>query len=69
MCNEKEWAGVIVRRNSWAFWGRMAVVLVSVLFVVVLLLGVTVAGNYKGLGNLVKVVTLVKSQYLFGTAP
>ncbi len=69
MCNEKEWAGVIVRRNSWAFWGRMAVVLVSVLFVVGLLLGVTVAGNYKGLGNLVKVVTLVKSQYLFETAP
>ncbi|AQS60308.1 peptidase S41 [Desulforamulus ferrireducens] len=47
----------------------MAVVLVSMAFVVILLLGVTVAGNYKGLGNLVKVVTLVKGQYLFEVAP
>ena len=58
-----------MRRNSWAFWGRMTVVLVSMAFVVLLLLGITVAGNYKGLGNLVKVVTLVKGQYLFEVAP
>lgn len=52
-----------------AFWGRLAIVLVSMAFVILLLLGGTVAGNYKGLGNLIKVVTLVKSQYLFEVAP
>lgn len=52
-----------------AFWGRLAIVLVSMVFVILLLLGGTVAGNYKGLGNLIKVVTLVKSQYLFEVAP
>ncbi|MCL5289670.1 MAG: S41 family peptidase [Bacillota bacterium] len=58
-----------MRRDSLAFWGRLAIVLVSMAFVILLLLGGTVAGNYKGLGNLIKVVTLVKSQYLFEVAP
>lgn len=52
-----------------AFWGRLAIVLVSMAFVILLILGGTVAVNYKGLGNLVKVVTLVKGQYLFEVAP
>ncbi|MCL5780594.1 MAG: S41 family peptidase [Firmicutes bacterium] len=58
-----------MRRDSLAFWGRLAIVLVSMVFVILLILGGTVAGNYKGLGNLVKVVTLVKGQYLFEVAP
>lgn len=58
-----------MRRNSLAFWGRLSVVLVAVVFGVVLLLGGTLASNYKGLGNLIKVITLVKGQYLFEVAP
>ncbi|WP_003540381.1 S41 family peptidase [Desulfotomaculum nigrificans] len=51
------------------FWGRVVIVLVSMVFVVMLLLGGAVASNYKGLGNLIKVVTLVKGQYLYEVAP
>lgn len=58
-----------MKRDTWAFWGRLAIALVSMVFVILLLLGGTVAANYKGLGNLVKVVTLVKGQYLFEVAP
>lgn len=58
-----------MRRDSMAFWGRFAVVLVSIVFVIIVLLGSIVAGNYKGLGNFIKVVTLVKGQYLFEVAP
>jgi len=52
-----------------AFWGRVALVLVSMVLVVLLLLGSAVASNYKGLGNLIQVITLVKGQYLFDAAP
>ena len=58
-----------MRRNSVTFWGRLAVVLVSMVFLVIVLAGSVVVANYKGLGNLVKVVTLVKSQYLYEVAP
>lgn len=58
-----------MRRSSLAFWGRITVVLVSVVFAIVMLLGGTLASNYMGLGNLIKVITLVKSQYLFEVAP
>ncbi|MEG6510500.1 S41 family peptidase [Desulforamulus ruminis] len=51
------------------FWGRLAVVLVSMVFLVIVLAGSVVVANYKGLGNLVKVVTLVKSQYLYEVTP
>lgn len=58
-----------MRRDSLAFWGRLIIVLVSIVFAIFLLLGSAVAGNYKGMGNLVKVVTLIKGQYLFDVAP
>ncbi|AEG61822.1 S41 family peptidase [Desulforamulus ruminis] len=58
-----------MRRNSVTFWGRLAVVLVSMVFLVIVLAGSVVVANYKGLGNLVKVVTLVKSQYLYEVTP
>lgn len=58
-----------MRRNSWAFWGRLSIVLVSMIFAVLLLVGGTLASNYKGLGNLVKVITLIKGQYLFEVTP
>lgn len=58
-----------MRRNSVTFWGRLAVVLVSMVFLIIVLVGSVVVANYKGLGNLVKVVTLVKSQYLYEVTP
>ncbi|GAB6159302.1 S41 family peptidase [Desulfotomaculum varum] len=58
-----------MKRDLWAFWGRLAIALAGMVFVILLLLGGTVAANYKGLGNLVKVVTLIKGQYLFDVTP
>ena len=58
-----------MRRSSWAFWGRLSIVLVSILFALALLVGGTLASNYKDLGNLVKVITLIKGQYLFEVTP
>lgn len=66
---DKERAGVNVRRNSWAFWGRLSIVLVTILFAILLLVGGTLASNYKDLGNLVKVISLIKGQYLFEVTP
>ncbi|RYD07111.1 hypothetical protein N752_00585 [Desulforamulus aquiferis] len=47
-----------MRRSSLALWGRLTVVLAAVVFAIVMLIGGTLASNYKGLGNLIKVVTL-----------
>lgn len=58
-----------MKRDSLAFWGKLTIVLASMVFAIILLVGGTLAANYKGLGNLIKVVTLVKSQYLFEIAP
>ncbi|ABO51572.1 C-terminal processing peptidase-3, Serine peptidase, MEROPS family S41A [Desulforamulus reducens MI-1] len=58
-----------MKRDSLAFWGRLTIVLASVVFAILLLVGGTLAANYKGMGNLIKVVTLVKGQYLFEVTP
>ncbi|GAB6179400.1 S41 family peptidase [Desulfotomaculum defluvii] len=58
-----------MKRDSLAFWGKLTIVLASIVFAILLLVGGTLAVNYNGLGNLIKVVTLIKGQYLFEVAP